>query len=123
MSLLIDTVSTSDVREGVSFFDCAWIDVIRWLWGGDEEGGGGGGVSLFPVAVDPGRVGRGMGMGRVGEGKFSVFPVVDPGIAGRGMGIGRVGGGGGDNVSLSVDLEVLIPIEAGGSTDGGATVD
>lgn len=67
MSLLIETASGSDAREGVSFLGCVCIEVVRpRLRGGDE----GGGESIFPVA-GPGIVGREMGIGRLGEGKVS----------------------------------------------------
>lgn len=67
MSLLIDIASASDAREEVSFLGCDCIDVV-WprLWGGDE----GEGESMLSV-VDPGIVGRRMGIGRLGEGKVS----------------------------------------------------
>ena len=68
VSLLIDAASASDAREELSFLDCACIDAV-WLrlWDGDE---GGGGESTLPI-VDPGIVGREMGIGRLGEGKGS----------------------------------------------------
>ena len=67
MSLLIDAASASDAREEPSCLDCVCIDAVwQRLWDGDE----GGGESTLPI-VDPGIVGRGMGIGRVGEGKAS----------------------------------------------------
>ena len=64
VSLLIDAASASDVREDISFLDCACIDgVWRRLWDGDEAGG--------ESIVDPGRVGREMGIGRLEEGELS----------------------------------------------------
>ena len=63
MSLLIDAASASDAQEEISFLDCACIDgVWPMLWDGDEADG---------ESIPGSRVGREMGIGRLGEGETS----------------------------------------------------
>jgi hypothetical protein len=52
----MDAASASDAREDISFLDCACIDGV---FDGDEAGG--------ESVVEPGRVGREMGIGRIEE--------------------------------------------------------
>jgi hypothetical protein len=56
----MDAASASDAREDISFLDCACIDGVL---DGDEAGG--------ESVVEPGRVGREMGIGRIEEGELS----------------------------------------------------